>query len=124
MTAVASATLICLLCLSVTNKAYSFIPIYSGTKSVLRHTGFKKLVAADLFKRSCPLRKARYVTKLSAESRDSGYDRIEYYDENDSSLNTSRDSLGRVEELGIFPLGIVLNPGNVTPLTCTIKSSQ
>lgn len=37
---------------------------------------------------------------------------IEYYtEESQIQENPSRNSLGKVEEIGIFPLGVVLNPG-------------
>ena len=47
-------------------------------------------------------------------SGDLDFERIDYYHENEiPSLDSSRNSLGRVEELGIFPLGLVLNPGTM-----------
>eukprot|EP00288_Rhodomonas_lens_P002731 CAMPEP_0177727602 /NCGR_PEP_ID=MMETSP0484_2-20121128/20413_1 /TAXON_ID=354590 /ORGANISM="Rhodomonas lens, Strain RHODO" /LENGTH=267 /DNA_ID=CAMNT_0019240275 /DNA_START=57 /DNA_END=857 /DNA_ORIENTATION=+ len=42
---------------------------------------------------------------------------VEYYsDEGEIEESTEARSLGRVEEIGLFPLGLVLNPGATLPL--------
>ena len=46
-----------------------------------------------------------------------GVDSVEFYnDVLGDTESTSARTLGRVEEIGIFPLGMVLNPGAVIPL--------
>ena len=98
------------------NAVSCFIKSHPARSASLRHSLVDAPHCSHLKKSqswaTSEIRRQRSCTYLRAKNEDSNYEKIEYYDENEEvPSDTSRDSLGRVEELGMFPLGIVLNPG-------------
>jgi hypothetical protein len=106
-----SATIVCVCLIGLTHGVYSFIPISASLRRFAYVPKHQFTFPASIRQHKVSSTTTRYVPRMNADNRDSSYERIEYYDEFKSNSDMSRDSLGRVEELGIFPLGIVLNPG-------------